>query len=175
MTDSVAQVPFDPPALNKAENLLLVSKQSTADTMPSDTVSARKTGWEKTALLVSYFFPEHEELLVSRPGVVEWTEGWHDNFLALAGRLIVPPVVRTLLYAQNPLQVGLWVNRVTDRFDFVRIVPAHWEAPILAKPVDLRGAFRFLEDEAADAFPEKDMERGLKPLADFAFRSLRRN
>jgi hypothetical protein len=27
-----------------------------------NTADARQVGWEKTALLVSYFFPEHEEL-----------------------------------------------------------------------------------------------------------------
>ena len=27
-----------------------------------DTPDTRQVGWEKTALLVSYFFPEHEEL-----------------------------------------------------------------------------------------------------------------
>jgi hypothetical protein len=33
-------------------------------------------------------------------GVVEWTPGWEDNFDQLAGRLLVPPVVRSLLYSQ---------------------------------------------------------------------------
>jgi len=36
----------------------------------------RQRGWEKTALLVSYFFPEHEELDPTALGVVTWTPGW---------------------------------------------------------------------------------------------------
>ena len=86
VTDAVARVPLTPPALSDADRLLLVSKRSTADAFPEDTAEARQTGWEKTALLVSYFFPEHEEPDPSAFGVVTWTEGWHDNFKALAGR-----------------------------------------------------------------------------------------
>jgi hypothetical protein len=62
---------------------------------------------------VNYFFPEHEEPAPGRIGVVEWTPGWEDNFDGLAGRLIVPPVVRSLLYAQDPGSVRAWVDAVT--------------------------------------------------------------
>lgn len=174
VTDSVAQVSLDPPPLNHAENLLLVSKRSTVDPMPEDTAEARRIGWEKTALLISYFFPEHEEPDPDKFGVVTWTDGWHDNFGALAGRLIVPPVVRTLLYAQNPREVRRWVDRVASRWQFERIVPAHWEAPITAGPDDFKRAFQFLEDDAIDSFPENDLKRGLKPIADIAIKTLGR-
>ena len=174
VTDAVAQVPLDQPPLNQAGNLLLVSKRSTSDPMPEDTAEARRIGWEKTALLISYFFPEHEEPDPDKFGIVTWTDGWHDNFSALAGRLIVPPVVRTLLYAQNPQMVRKWVDRVSGRWDFERIVPAHWEAPISARPDDFKKAFRFLEDDAIDAFPANDLKRGLKPIADIALKTLGR-
>lgn len=62
VTDAVAKIPKSVPQLNDPEQLLLISKRSTSDAMPSDTPQARLDGWEKTALLVSYFFPEHEEL-----------------------------------------------------------------------------------------------------------------
>ena len=51
-------------------------------------------------LAINYFFPEHEEMVADKFGVVEWTPGWEDNFDRLAGRLLVPPVVRSLLYSQ---------------------------------------------------------------------------
>jgi hypothetical protein len=76
---------------------LLISKKSTADAFPADSTDARQVGWEKTALLVSYFFPEHEELDGSRPGVVTWTDGWHDNFKAIAGRFASPRSLLSLL------------------------------------------------------------------------------
>jgi hypothetical protein len=165
VTDAVARVPLEPPAANSVDKLLVVSQRSTADPIPEDTPEARQTGFEKTALLVNYFFPEHEELDPANPGTVVWTEGWHDNFKALAGRLLVPPVVRTLLYAQNPPRVRAWVDAVSSRWDFTSIVPAHWEAPIASSPEDFRRAFRFLEDPSLDAFPENDLARGLAPIA----------
>ena len=174
VTDSVARVPLDVPPLNDPANLLLVSKRSTADPQPDDTPEARQAGWEKTALLVSYFFPEHEELdPAAGLGVVTWTEGWHDNFRALAGRLLVPPVVRTLLYAQNPAEVRRWVDKVAGRWDFEQVVPAHFEAPIRASPSDFARAFAFLEDAQIDAFPANDLARGLRPIANIASKTLR--
>ena len=173
VTDAVARIPTSVPPLNDPEQLLLISKRSTSDTMPEDTPQARLDGWEKTALLVSYFFPEHEEPDPDNAGVVTWTDGWHDNFRALAGRLIVPPVVRTLIYAQNPGSVQEWVDTVADgRWDFEQIVPAHFEAPIEATPKDFAGAFRFLKDDRIDAFPKNDLARGLKPIADIALKRL---
>ena len=176
VTDSLAQVPLAVPELNDPAKLLLVSKRSTADPQPDDTPEARQVGWEKTALLVSYFFPEHEELDPKAVGVVTWTDGWHGNFRALAGRLIVPPVVRTLIYAQNPPEVRRWVDRVASgRWSFEQIVPAHFEAPIRAGPRELDRAFAFLEDGRVDAFPANDLRRGLRPIADLALSRLGRS
>mmetsp|Transcript_33693 Transcript_33693/g.77749 ORF Transcript_33693/g.77749 Transcript_33693/m.77749 type:complete len:478 (-) Transcript_33693:233-1666(-) len=173
VTDAVAQIPKYVPPLNNPEQLLLISKRSTSDPMPNDTPQSRLDGWEKTALLVSYFFPEHEELNPEKVGVVTWTEGWHDNFNALAGRLIVPPVVRTLIYAQNPARVQKWVDEIVDgQWDFDQIVPAHFEAPISATPKEFAAAFRFLKDDNIDAFPKNDLARGLKPIADIALKRL---
>lgn len=175
VTDSLAQVPLSVPELNDPANLLLVSKRSTADAQPPDTPEARQDGWEKTALLVSYFFPEHEELdPEAGPGVVTWTDGWHGNFQALAGRLIVPPVVRTLIYAQDPPEVRRWVNRIASgRWGFEQIVPAHFEAPIRAGPREVDRAFKFLEDGSLDPFPASDLRRGLRPIADLALNARR--
>ena len=182
VTDAVARIPKSVPPLNDPEQLLLISKRSTSDPMPEDTPQSRLDGWEKTALLVSYFFPEHEEIDPQTPGVVTWTEGWHDNFHALAGRLIVPPVVRTLIYAQNPARVQTWVDQIVDGsnnnnnnhqgWDFDQIIPAHFEAPIPATPQEFAAAFRFLQDDTIDAFPKNDLARGLKPIADIALKRL---
>ncbi|KAL7535625.1 hypothetical protein ACHAXR_006624 [Thalassiosira sp. AJA248-18] len=171
VTDAVARIPRTVPQLNDPELLLLVSKRSTSDPQPDDTPTARLVGWEKTALLVSYFFPEHEEFdpdTINKFGVVTWTDGWHDNFNALSGRLLVPPVVRTLLYAQDPKRVRQWVDRVSNKWAFEQIVPAHFDAPITATPSEFKMAFAFLEDDTIDALPANDLARGLKPIADLA-------
>jgi len=147
------------------QNLLLIAKQSTAEpNLPEDTPYQRQVGYEKTALLISYFFPEHEELI--DPTKVVWTDGWHDNFQRLSGRLLVPPVVRTLLYETNLVGVNEFANRITTRWKgMVQIIPAHWEAPIPATATDLQQAFRFCDDPSLDAFPSADLARGLRPLA----------
>ena len=63
VTDAVARVPTTVPPLMTPEKLLVVSKRSTADPQPPDTPEARLAGWKKMALLVNYFFPEHEEFV----------------------------------------------------------------------------------------------------------------
>lgn len=165
VTDALAQIPLEPPEANSVDKLLVVSQRSTADPVPEDTPEARQTGWEKTALLVNYFFPEHEEVDPAHPGVVVWTDGWHENFQALAGRLLVPPVVRTLLYAQDPNSVKDWVRRVSSRWEFTRVIPAHWEAPVACDVESFKRAFAFLDDDSIDAFNAADLERGLTPVA----------
>ena len=164
VTDCVAYVPRAIPSLQTPEKLLLVGKRSTADPQPPDTPENRSAGWKKMALLVTYFFPEHEELI--NPGLVEWSDGWEDNFDALAERLLVPPVVRATLFSQDPKRVRAFVDRVCASWDFDKVVPAHWAGPVNAGPAEFARAFRFLEDPTLDAFPEGDMKRGLKPIAD---------
>lgn len=164
VTDAVAYIPSEIPALQTPEKLLLVGKFSTDDPQPPDVFENRLRGWKKMALLVTYFFPEHEELV--NPGLVEWSEGWEDNFEALADRLLVPPVVRATLYNQDPARVQTWVDRVYESWDFDKVIPAHWAGPVDTTPEMFRNAFRFLEDNNLDPFPQGDMARGLKPIAD---------
>jgi len=165
VTDALAKIPLTPSILCSKDKLLLVSKRSTRDPQPEDTPENVLTGWKKTALLVSFFFPEHEELVSARE--VIWTDGWETNFESISNRLLVPPVVRTLLYAQEPKAVRNWVDRVSARWgeSIKSIVPAHWDAPIDANVDDFRNAFRFLEDDSIDPFLDGDLKRGLAPIA----------
>ena len=198
VTDCIALIPDQIPPLIDPEKLLLVGKRSTADPTPAvgspgDTPAARLAGWKKMTLLINYFFPEHEEPAPGAPGVVEWTDGWEDNFAAISGRLFVPPVVRSLLYAQDPAGVRAWADSVAeDWFKPVEstvsvgedgtstevvstpasltIVPAHWDGPVENVRVeDFLRAYRWLDDPTSDAFPEADMARGLQPVIDAVF------
>jgi len=60
---------------------------------------------------------------------------------------------------------------VAKRWEFEVIVPAHFEAPIKASPRDFEKAFAFLNDATVDAFPAKDLARGLNPIARLFVRS----
>ena len=84
VTDAVARVPYEIPPLQTPEKLLLVGKRSTADPQPPDTPENRLAGWKKMALLVNYFFPEHEEPAPGQLGVVE-DPGVEENFDAPRG------------------------------------------------------------------------------------------
>jgi len=64
------------------------------------------------------------------------------------------------------------VDEVVERWDFDQIVPAHFDAPITATPRDFSNAFMFLKDDTLDAFPENDLARGLKTIADVALKVL---
>ena len=59
---------------------------------------------------------------------------------------------------------------MSSRWDFERVVPAHWEAPLACSPGDFKRAFAFLDDDAIDAFPEGDLKRGLQPVADIVLK-----
>jgi len=173
VTDSVAKIGSEPlESISNAENLLLISKRSTSDDMPTNTFKSRQIGWKKNALLISYFFPEHEEPDPTKFGVVTWTDGWEDNFDRLSNKLLVPPVVRSLLYNQNPRKVKEWVDIVCNRWEFHTIIPAHWDAPISTNTSEFKNCFRFLDDDCIDSFPENDLKRGLKPLADLVLNRL---
>jgi hypothetical protein len=52
-------------------------------------------------------------------------------------------VVATLVYENVPDYVNDWAQRVA-KWNFNRIVPCHFDAPIKAGPKEFREAFRFL-------------------------------
>ena len=95
--------------------------------------------WRRSALMACFLGPPHT-----------------PSFDAIAGRLLVSPVVRTFIYERSAAATLAWVRRLA-RWRFRQIVPAHLAAPVRAGPADLLGAFRFLEDPAANPLPAGDM------------------
>ena len=70
------------------------------------------------------------------------------SFDALAGKMIVSPVLRKLVFGNAKSEALAWVDEICrDWPKFSRILPCHFEAPIRAGPRDLRAAFSFLEEE----------------------------
>ena len=60
------------------------------------------------------------------------------SFQALSERLVVSPVLQTLVYSKNPTGAREWVNKVATGWDFKRVIPAHFAAPVAAGPKDFR-------------------------------------
>ena len=99
------------------------------------------------------------------------------------------PVVSTLVYENVPLEVQRWARRV-GRWNFTRVVPCHFDAPIKAGPREWNAAFGFLPtsrppdvDEDGDTrfggknkksrvgyYPDEDMVL-LRGVGDFLLRT----
>ncbi|KAK3271149.1 hypothetical protein CYMTET_20485 [Cymbomonas tetramitiformis] len=114
-------------------------RSRTSNDMTTDEV--RDLGWKRNALQALYFGPEN---LLDPEG--SWKK--------ITNRLIVAPVVGTLVYENIPDYVLEWVDRVC-KWNFKRIIPCHFDAPIQATPREFREAFLFLGDGKERAsYPE---------------------
>jgi hypothetical protein len=76
------------------------------------------------------------------------------------------PCANSEPYSQDPASVREWVDTISAKWDFERVIPAHWDGPIDTNVEQFRAAFTFLENPEVDPFPEPDMRRGLQPIAD---------
>ncbi len=120
-----------------------------------------RLGWQRNALQALYFGPN--DLLSPEQS---WSE--------ITNRLIVAPVVGTLVYENVPKPVNEWAKRVA-RWNFDRIVPCHFDAPIRAGPREFVSAFSFLPSSRPEKagrrrggayYPNEDMIL-LRGVADF--------
>ena len=177
VTDSVLSVPEDPSAIVQLDPypLLFHAKDSASDQV-KDTPANRRKGWWRMALFAFYFRPGALEPLrlgsVLRDALTacdrskkayfglfpfKWREDWQRSFEALRGngRLLVAPILQTIILNRSPKQTLAWADQVAT-WDFERIVPCHLEAPISATPQEFRQAFSFLEEAAIATLPEED-------------------
>eukprot|EP00897_Mesotaenium_endlicherianum_P004057 jgi/Mesen1/367/ME000001S02674 len=143
VTDAVILVPPEPlevvsqvALFQAAQNGLAVQVLSRGRDVPTepvpDTPAARRTGWQRMVLQVLFFGPG--DLLTPQA-----------SFSRVANRLLVSPVVRTLVFDKIPLQVREWVDSITAEWKFRQIIPCHYSAPIKAGPKEFRAAFSFLD------------------------------
>ncbi len=180
VTDSVISLPKTPPAIVAIDPypLLFHAKDRSSDTIP-DTPANRNIGWQRICLFALYFRPSVLEICkwsqvvrasftaASRSkqnyfGIYPfgWQPDWERSFTSLRGdgRLLVAPILQTLILNRAPQATLAWVNRVAE-WDFRSIIPCHFDAPIAATPQQFRQAFAFLE-------PQSIPNSGLSP-ADF--------
>eukprot|EP01018_Ginkgo_biloba_P022857 Gb_34813 [translate_table: standard] len=68
------------------------------------------------------------------------------TFAQMSQKLIVSPIVRTLVFSKVPEKVKDWVDRIVADWAFKRIIPAHFAAPVSATRSDFKAAFAFLND-----------------------------
>ena len=151
VTDAVVRVPLTPPAVVAETDLLdsggplpgVVAALSGGGPgapppppPPTDPAARAALGWQRMALQILFFVPGD----LARPG---------GSFTPLVNRLLVSPVLRKLVYGNARAECRAWVNDVCTSWAFTRIIPAHFDAPIAARPADLLAAFSFIEEDAA--------------------------
>uniref|UniRef100_A0ACD5U1U3 Uncharacterized protein n=1 Tax=Avena sativa TaxID=4498 RepID=A0ACD5U1U3_AVESA len=185
VTDAVIFVPRQPPECIGKESLLAAAKNGLAvkilskgREVPDDPIVdnklTRQKGWERMVLQILFLGPSN----LLEPNA---------SFAQMSQKLIVSPIVKTLVFSKVPEKVRDWVDRIAADWPFRRIIPAHFQAPINASRSDFLAAFAFLDDflperpaaspglsllftsfmgKAASYFPPDDMKT-LSSLDDF--------
>lgn len=178
VTDSVLSIPADPPEIVQIDPypLLFHARDLPSDAI-ADSAAARRKGWQRVILFSFYFRPESLEVASLSQSIrdaaqapdrskrayfglypFQWQDGWQDSFEALRGdgRLLVAPILRTLILNRAPKQVIDWAEQVAQ-WHFQRIIPCHLQSPIVADAEDFRQAFEFLKCDR-DSIPAADLE-----------------
>ena len=170
VADSIVSIPENPPAIVQVNPyaLLYHAKENAADII-EDTQESRRKGWQRICLFAMYFNPSVLDVPTwkeawqdagkakdrSRQGYFglypfKWQRDWKRAFDALRGdgRLFVAPILQTLILNRAPKETIDWANLVAG-WNFQRIIPCHFDAPINATPQQFRQAFSFLEKHPA--------------------------
>lgn len=178
VTDSIVSIPEDPPEIVCIDPYpLLFHARDSAEDPIFDSPENRRKGWQRICLFALYFQPPVLE--VPRWGKVfrsaltasdrsrkgyfglfpfRWRADWRDTFETLrgGGRLLVAPILQTLILNRSPKEVRQWVDRVA-RWEIKRVIPCHFENSIETDSYQFRRAFSFLE-KTGTTLPEKDLE-----------------
>ncbi|XP_010939052.1 uncharacterized protein [Elaeis guineensis] len=150
VTDAVIFVPRQPPECISKESLLASAKNGLAVKILSkgkevpeepvvDNKINRQKGWERMVLQILFLGPSN---------LLEPTA----SFAQMSQKLIVSPIVKTLVFSKVPEKVRDWVDRIAKDWPFRRIIPAHFAAPIYASRSDFLAAFGFLDELLGERF-----------------------
>lgn len=181
LTDTIVSIPEQPPEILQLDPypLLFHARDSAAESI-TDTPINRMRGWQRTALFLFYFRPQVLETVSFWQSLLDitkapersrqalfglfpfrWRENWRQAFEKLRGngRIFVAPILQTLILNRDPQAVINWADKVAS-WNFVRIVPCHFDNAIAATPREFRQAFSFLEKNPQYAvsanLPEED-------------------
>lgn len=166
VTDSILSIPEDPPAILQQDpyGLLFHSRDSAQEPMV-DSPANRRKGWHRICLFALYFSPSSLDTISWSEAFRNaktacdrtrkayfglypflWQDDWQKTFSTLRGngQLRVAPILQTLILNRSPQAVLAWVDRICQ-WDFQRIIPCHFDAPINSDRLAFRRAFAFLE------------------------------
>lgn len=159
-TDVVICVPESPPEvipeaklqnLGKPDSWLASFRPGRFSSSP-DEVSRSTLGWMRMTSLALFLGPDS---LVDPRGAFE----------SVAGRLTVSPVLRVLVFGKIRSAIRRWAEEIME-WDFDRIVPAHFAAPVEANADDFREALACIIEKEDDGIKEDDL-RVLRSINNF--------
>ena len=180
LTDTIVSVTASPPPIVQLDSYpLLFHAKDKATDIVIDTYANRCKGWQRISLFALYFSPSVLEVPKLQDlfnnalkasdrskkayfGLFpfQWRLNWQRSFEVLCDRqLFVAPVLQTLILNRAPTETIAWANKVAS-WDFERIIPCHFDAPITAQPQQFRQAFNFLEQPVTtdNSLPAADIE-----------------
>ena len=174
ITDAVLSVPETPPAIVQLDPYaLLFHAKDTALDRVEDTPANRLKGWQRISLFSFYFRPSALNVIQFGQAIrdafkapdrskkayfglfpFQWKTSWQQSFEALRGngRLFVAPILQRLILNRDPREAIDWADRVAS-WDFQRIIPCHFDAPLNVSSAQFRQAFAFLEKRSIEVAP----------------------
>ena len=179
VTDSIVSIPDRPPGIIEKDlfPLLFHARESARESIV-DTPENRIKGWKRICLFSMYFrssvleVPSLSKIIrdaLQSPDKsprtywglypFKWQNNWEICFdrLRQNGRLLVAPILQTLILNRAPQATLRWVDTVAS-WDFNRIISCHFAAPVYATPQEFRQAFGFLSSDSERSLPQADLE-----------------
>lgn len=176
VTDTVLSVPDEPPAIVQLDPapLLFHARDDVLDVVDDTSVNRRK-GWRRISLFSFFFRPSALETVPLGQAIrrarqardrsranyfgvypFKWKPDWEQSFHTLRdnGRLFVAPILQTLILNRAPQDTLDWSYQVS-RWEFKRIIPCHFDAPIQADGRQFRQAFAFLAPSSRSLQPDQ--------------------
>jgi hypothetical protein len=182
VTDTVLEVTEEVPEICALDpGPLLYHARDTITQIVENTEEVRKRGWRRIALFGLFFTPSAIDIKDAdvawrerRPDINsdfigiypwDWVRDDKASFDALIGGLLVAPILQTLILNRAPIEVLDFADLVS-KWDFQRIIPAHFKNDLKYTGVDFRRAYSFLEDAGEPKGQPKPLEADLKLLRD---------
>ena len=199
LTDTVVSIPQKPPKIVQLDPypLLFHARDSSLEEI-EDTYANRLRGWQRICLFAMYFrssvlevpkwskvfanaFKSPEKSKKTYFGLFpfDWLPNWQDAYSTLSGdgRLLVAPILQTLILNRAPQITLEWADKVAS-WNFIRIIPCHFDSAIATTPKQFRQAFSFLEQNTTDNsyrasvdLPKEDLQL-LQKIDKFLVKSL---
>lgn len=188
VTDTIVSIPENPPKIVDLDPYpLLFHARDRGDEIIEDTPATRQKGWQRISLFAFYFQPSALEAVALKQALrdalkardrsrkayfglfpFQWKPGWKQAFDALrrGGNIFVAPILQTLILNRAPKETLEWADRVA-RWNFQRIIPCHFDAPVEATPEEFRRAFDFLKADETSQMGYLGSPAHPLPEADF--------